>query len=88
MKIPKFLLSSTGEGIAARWETLFTGIIPVILIASKVLGWNIVEVDLTELDGQIVIAISSLVAVWKAVAHIQGWIRNHFYKVNKLGKFA
>lgn len=88
MKIPNFLLSSTGEGLAKRWETVFAGAIPVILIASKIFGWNIVEVDLNELNGQIVIAISSFVAIWKAIEHIAGWVRARFYKQNSLGKFA
>jgi len=88
INLPKFLTSSTGEGLAERWESFFTGIIPVVLIASKLFGLNIVDVDLNELNGQVVIIISSLVAVWKSVAHIHGWFRNRFYKANKLGKFS
>lgn len=88
MQLPNFLLSSTGEGLAARWDAFFTGIIPVILIASKLLGWNIVEVDLNALNGQIVALISGAIVVWKSLQFIYGWARARFNKANGLGKFA
>lgn len=88
MQLPNWLLSSTGEGLSKRWEAIFAGAVPVILIASKLFGWNIVETDLNDLNGQIVVIISSLVAVWKAIDFVQGWIRAQFNKENHLGKFS
>jgi len=86
--IKKIFLSSTGEGLAVRWETFFTGIIPAILVISQLFGWGFTQVDLTETGGQITIIISSLVAIWKAIEHVWGWARRNLWKREQMGKFA
>lgn len=86
--IKNLFLSSTGDGLAKRWETFFTGLIPIIVVVSQLFGWGVTDVDLNDLMGQVTIAISSLVAVWKVIEHIQGWARAKFYKDNQLGKYS
>lgn len=81
--------SSTGEGLAKRWETFFSGLIPaIVVISSFIPGANLTEGSLSELNTLIVTLISSVVVIWKVVEHINGWVRRNFNKKNKLGKFA
>ena len=87
-KLPSWLTSSTGEGLSKRWESIFSGIVPIILVLSPLFGWGVVEADLSELNGQIVAGIAGIVAVWKSISFVQGWIRAKFYKKNGLGKFS
>lgn len=89
MELPKFLLSSTGKGLAQRWSTFFEGAIPAIVFVSTLVPtWNILAADLNEFNGYVIAGISGAVAVWKAVGHIDGWIRRFAYKRQGLGKFA
>ena len=88
LKLPNFLLSSTGEGLAKRWEAIFSGVVPVVLLLSPLFGWGVAETDLNELNGQILAGIAGLVAAWKSISFIQGWVRARFYKKEGLGKFA
>lgn len=64
------------------------GIIPVIVVLSSALHWGVAEADLTQLNGQIVMLISSLVAAWQSAEHIAGWVRRFIYKKEKIGKFS
>ena len=86
--ITKLLTSSTGEGLAKRWESLITGVIPAVVALSTIFGWGVTELSLNELNGRIILIISSLVAIWKAVSHIEGWVRMYIFKKDKLGKYA
>jgi len=84
----RIFTSSTGEGLAKRWETFFSGIIPAIVVLSGIFDWGLTEGSLNELNTSIVVIISSAVVIWKAIEHIKGWIRRNIYKKQKLGKFA
>lgn len=86
--LKKIFVSSEGEGLAKRWESFFTGIIPAILVLSTLFGWGITEIELNSLVASITLILSSLVAIWKAFDHIYGWIRAIYNRQNKLGKFA
>ncbi len=86
--LKKLFQSSTGEGLAKRWESFFTGLIPAILMFSELFNWGLVKADLTELNGYVVVIISGLITVWKAIEHVHGWYRRNVYKKLGKGKFA
>ena len=85
--LKKIFQSSTGEGLAKRWQSFFTGVIPLLVFLSSAFGWNLVETDFSELNGIIVVIISTAVALWQAVEHAQGWFRRNKAKALGLGKF-
>jgi len=84
----KIFQSSTGEGLAKRWQSLFVGIVPLLVFLSSIFGWNLVEADFSELNGIIVVIISTAVALWQAVEHAQGWFRRNLNKKLGKGKFS
>jgi len=85
--LKKIFQSSTGEGLAKRWQSFFTGVIPLLVFLSSAFGWNLVETDFSELNGIIVVIISTAVALWQAVEHAQGWFRRNKLKMLGQGKF-
>lgn len=86
MRLPNWLLSSTGEGVAKRWKAFFAGVVPVVTLLAPLFGIELPPLqDLEEAVGKIILAIWSAVS---AVAFIQGWMRKIEFKEKKLGKYA
>lgn len=87
MDIPKFLLSSTGEGVAMRWKAVASAAVPIVLLVSPLLGLDLGQESLNEFVGGVSNAILAVWAAGSAVGFVAGWIRRNFNKANKLGAF-
>ena len=86
MKIPNWLLSSTGEGVARRWKSIFSAVVPVAVIVAPLFGVELPE--LAELDKGVTNLIASLWALGSAIGAVSGWVRQVKYKQEKLGKYS
>lgn len=85
MKLPNWLLSSTGKGLALRWKSFFSGIIPVVVLVAPLFGIEFPELEkLNEGVSELVV---SVWAAGSAVSFIVGWVRQIKYKNKGLGKY-
>jgi len=82
-----FTSSVDGKSLSKRWESLFVGVVPLLVFLSSVFDWNLVQADFDELNGFIVMLISTAVVLWQTIEHIAGWIRRNKLKMLGQGKF-
>ena len=80
-KLPNWLLSSTGEGLALKIKGLLITLIPIFILAGKSFGWEWTQEGWAEFIEKGSGAISGVV-IFIGVA------RQFFYKKNKLGRYA
>ena len=89
MKIPNWLLSSTGEGVALRWRGFFSAIVPITLLVAPLLGVEGLDNDsLLGFGKSVEIFILSVWAASSAIASIVGFGRQLKYKRERLGKYS
>ena len=88
MELPNWLKSSTGEGVALRWKSLASAVIPAVLLLGPIVGIDIEKEALDELSGGVSQFIVAVWAAGSAVAFIVGWVRRNALKRDGLGKFA
>ena len=86
--LPNWLVSSTGEGLSLRVKSFLVGVLPTVLVVSKLIGHPILETDANTTIDLTVTLIEAGVAFLAAIYHAVGWVRARFYKKNNLGKFA
>lgn len=88
MKLPNWLLSSSGEGVALRWKSFAAGVVPLALLVAKFLGYDITPDAANEAVGiveEIILWAWTVGSIWK---HIEGWANRNFRKELGQGKFS
>ncbi len=85
--LPNWLVSSTGEGLAMRAKAFLVGILPTVLLLSRLFGYTLEAQDANALIDAVVVLIEGGFMLVTTVYFIQGWIRANHFKRNKLGKF-
>ncbi len=88
MTLPNFLLSSSGEGLALRWKSFATGILPLLLLILPRLGVNVLPSDadtLIQLGYDLIVDGALVLSV---IFHIIGWSRAVLMKQNRAGKHS
>ena len=86
--LPKWLVSSTGEGLAMRAKAFLVGILPTVLIVSRLFGYTLEAQDANAIIDAVTLLLEGGVMVISAIYFVQGWVRANHFKRNKLGKFA
>ena len=83
-----FLQSSDGSGsLSLRVKTFLIGIVPLILVVSRLAGHSLTGSDVNAGIDIVATIIEAGIALIAAVYHGIGWIRANFNKKNQLGKF-
>lgn len=87
-KVKDFVLSSTGEGLSQRFQSLCAGLFPLLLVVGPVFGLDITSEALEGFKGVVLEIIAIGIAVGAVIQHIRGWVRANFNKASNLGRFA
>ena len=85
--IKNFVLSSTGEGLSLRFQSLCAGLFPLLLALSPVLGLGLTSEDLEGFKLLVLEVLATAITLAATIQHIRGWIRHNFYKEANLGRF-
>ena len=85
--IKNFVLSSTGEGLSLRFQSLCAGLFPLLLALSPVLGLGLTSEDLEGFKLLVLEVLATAMTLAATVQHINGWLRHNFYKKAELGRF-
>ena len=84
MKIPSFLLSSSGVGLAMRVKAVAGLIVSVLALV----GVSTSEDAVNSLADQVELALGAVGTLVSVVFAVKGQLRANFNRANKLGKFA
>lgn len=89
MKLPKFLLSSSGNGeLSQRAKSFLLAVLPALLLVAPIFGFKIEIAEGESLVNMLVRTIALIEGLIAVVWQIKGWSDRNFRKANKLGAFS